>query len=195
MVPKQSQSAQDAHGIGAYNYDPQNDIQEVGGHRSNHFDNSERRLITARFGEIKPFLDFDAVPKDNHVFSSKHELRSYTLKSPLFSNIKMDKRYFLVPMSSIIPNVWREFFANPLKGDDVPDYVYCNAPFPFNAISKLLAKYVTPFDVSSGQAESWSVPSSVGDTFHFLRWFFFLMKITSPDSLMSNLGCDVTNYF
>lgn len=193
MVPKNSQSAQDAHGISVYNYDPQNDSQEVVRHRSNHFDNSERRLITARYGEIKPFLDFDAVPKDNHVFSSKHELRSYTLKSPLFSNIKMDKRYFLVPLSSIIPNVWREFFANPIKGDDVPDDVYCNAPFPFYYISRFLTKFVSAFDGTN--PESWIIPSSQTDSFYFLRWFFLLMKITSPDSLISNLGCDVTNYF
>ena len=168
MVPKQSQSAQDAHGIGAYNYDPQNDAQEVGRHRSNHFDNSERRLITARFGEIKPFLDFDAVPKDNHTFFSKHELRSYTLKSPLFSNIKMDKRYFLVPLSSILPNTWREFLSNPLKGDDVPDDVYCRAPLPIYSITKALMKFIFTAS-SSPYAQSFNFTSNND----FLTFFLF----------------------
>lgn len=192
MVPKNSQSAQDAHGIGAYNYDPQNDTQEVGRHRSNHFDNSERRLITARFGEIKPFLDFDAVPKDNHTFFSKHELRSYTLKSPLFSNIKMDKRYFLVPLSSILPNTWREFLSNPIKGDDVPDDVYCRAPLPVYSITKALMNFIS----TSGTApvvQSFNF-TATKDFLDFFRLFFFLMKITSPDSLFSNLGCDTTNF-
>lgn len=192
MVPKNSQSAQDAHGIGAYHYDPQNDMQEVGRHRSNHFDNSERRLITARFGEIKPFLDFDAVPKDNHVFSSKHELRSYTLKSPLFSNIKMDKRYFLVPMSSILPNAWREFFTNPIKGDDVPDDVYCRAPLPVYSITKSLMQFISTSGTNP-VVQSFNF-TSVKDFLDFFRLFFFLMKITSPDSLFSNLGCDTTNF-
>ena len=192
MVPKQSQSAQDAHGIGAYNYDPQNDVQEVGRHRSNHFDNSERRLITARFGEIKPFLDFDAVPKDNHTFFSKHELRSYTLKSPLFSNIKMDKRYFLVPLSSILPNTWREFLSNPLKGDDVPDDVYCRAPLPVYAITKALMSFISTSGTNP-VVQSFDF-TGAKDFFGFFRLFFFLMKITSPDSLFSNLGCDTTNF-
>lgn len=193
MVPKNSQSAQDAHGIGAYHYDPQNDAQEVGRHRSNRFDNSERRLITARFGEIKPFLDFDAVPRDNHVFASKHELRSYTLKSPLFSNIKMDKRYFLVPLSSILPNVWREFLSNPLKGDDVPDDVYCSAPLPVFCLTTALMQNIKTVADTGSIVQSYNFTSQVSLK-NFLRNFFLLMKITSPDSLFSNLGCDSSNY-
>lgn len=181
----------DSHNTGAYRYDPQNDVQTNARARSNRFDLSETRLDTLRFGEISPFFVVDGVPGDRFQLRSSHELRTWTLKSPMFSKFIMNKDYFEVPLSSIIPNAYEKFYANPLKGDDVPDDSYCKFQLP--TLSILEALYLCFRAPVSGIASTsigskFSQESPSSQFCQCLGWFSLLMKITSSGSLLSRLG-------
>lgn len=82
--------------------------------------------LTARFGEITPFLVTNGLPSDHLEFRSQMDLRTYTLKSPLMQNIKMYRTYFSVPMRCILPNNWDKIYVNPNLGDDVPQDAFCS---------------------------------------------------------------------
>lgn len=92
----------------------------------NTFNNSYQLACTERFADISPFLYMDCVSRDVIPFRSTHKLSSYTLQSPMMDEIYKHKFYSIVPYRAILPNTWEIFYANPTKGDDVPDDVFCN---------------------------------------------------------------------
>ena len=104
---------------------PVNDPNKPLKRRYNRFPLSHSVLNTLRYGDITPFLAYEGVEGDKVPFSSKHEIRSYTLSAPLMSEIKMNKDYFLVPMQAILPLNWEKIYVNPTQGDDVPDNANC----------------------------------------------------------------------
>lgn len=92
----------------------------------NKFDNSYYQAFSQRYADIHPFMVMDGLPADDMPFRSMHELGTYTLQSPLKSDVYMHKTIALVPYQSILPNTWKLFYVNPTKGDDIPDDAYCN---------------------------------------------------------------------
>ena len=177
----------DSHNTGVYRYDPQNDAQANGRHRQNFFDNSEQRFMTARFADVTPFLAFDCVPGDRHTFKTNMRLRSYTLASPLMSTLTMNKDYYAVPLSSIIPTTFEKFYANPIKGDDVPISTYCYGNIPLRQLLFYIADSTLPEDSV--------VPVSfTGQRFYIsLAYFALLSNIVSSGSLLSSLGFHTQN--
>ena len=167
----------DSHGTGAYRYDPQNDAQANGRHRQNFFDNSEQRFMTARFADVTPFLAFDCVPGDRHTFKTNMRLRSYTLASPLMSTLIMNKDYYAVPLSSIIPNVYEKFYANPIKGDDVPNTSYTFGTIPFRNILSYISAATLPENTTPAGI-------SVYNFYTGLAVFGLLFNICSSGSLL-----------
>lgn len=147
--PAKSSAAVDSHNTGAYRYDPQNDQQTVRRSRLNTFDLHRPVLLTPRFGELTPFECFYANPSENFRFSSSYQLRTYTLASPLYSRLRMYKDYFQVPLSSILPINWDKFYADPIKGDDVPSTVYCD----FNASPYPQVAHLSNFATNSQQSD------------------------------------------
>lgn len=83
------------------------------------FDLSHHHLTTLPFGEYVPFFSMECVNGDNINLRSQHSLNTFTLKSPILSNIRMRKDYFSVPMEAILPFNWDKIITNPLFGDDV----------------------------------------------------------------------------
>ena len=92
------------------------------------FDLSYHNFITPSYGKITPFMSLETVAGDKIPIRSTHKVRSYTLKSPLMSDVYMQKDFFAVPMECILPLNWQKIFANPVVGDDV------TADYNFNAV-------------------------------------------------------------
>lgn len=92
------------------------------------FNNSYTHATSERYADVSPFMVMDVLPRDVIPFASKHNIRSYTLSSPIEDTIHKRKFYTLVPMRAIMPNTWKLFYVNPTKGDDVPDDVYPSIP-------------------------------------------------------------------
>lgn len=87
-------------------------------HRSN-FDLSYRLACTPRYGFATPFFKFEGIPGDRVTLRSGHNLRTMSLKSPLFQNLRMNKDFYAVPMKALLPLNWDKLYNNPVQGDDI----------------------------------------------------------------------------
>ena len=83
------------------------------------FDLSYHNYLTPSYGRITPFLKMEGVAGDDLSIRTSNKIRSYTLKSPLMSDVYMQKDFFSVPMQAILPINWDKIFTNPVVGDDV----------------------------------------------------------------------------
>ena len=150
------------------------------------FDLSYHNFLTTSYGEITPFFRMEGVPGDKITLRNSHKVRSYTLKSPLMSDVFMQKDYFAVPMEAILPINWNKVFTNPVVGDDVDaSQVNCVA-------NPLLPDYDLSLDIASinscfatGAAAAGYQPAT-----GFNRLFFH-EKLFSKSSLFSQLGMNL----
>lgn len=92
----------------------------------NKFNNSYDQAFTLRYADIHPFAIMDCNERDDIPFRSDHDLGTYTLQSPLKSEVNMHKTVALVPYQAILPNTWKRIYVNPTKGDDVPEDAFCD---------------------------------------------------------------------
>lgn len=92
----------------------------------NKFNNSYDQAFTLRYADIHPFAVLDCNERDDIPFRSDHDLGTYTLQSPLKSEVNMHKTIALVPYQAILPNTWKRIYVNPTKGDDVPEDAFCD---------------------------------------------------------------------
>ena len=125
MFNPNTQIPKDGQDVGT---SPQNNLNDPSfqtNQGSNTFSLSFQNLITARYGEITPFNYMTCIGRDRIRLNSSHDLRSYTLQSPLMSSLRMRKSNFSVPISAIMPNTYKYLKVNPVKGSDVPDDAYC----------------------------------------------------------------------
>lgn len=107
---------------------PSGKTHTPGGHST--FDElSHINFLTARFGDVTPFMFFNGFRNDKIPFRSEHKLRTLSLKSPLMSKINMQKNFFAIPMECILPLNWPIIYDNPINGDDVPQDSYTSVNF------------------------------------------------------------------
>lgn len=106
---------------GMVNQDSQNTPQTSNRESYNTFDKSRVRFTTARFDEIQPVYFDPSIEADVRRLRNVHDLRTYTLKSPLLSNVKLHRTFFSVPWSTIAPNTWEYLYRQPVHGSDI-DY-------------------------------------------------------------------------
>ena len=76
-------------------------------------------LNTCRFGNITPVDSFECVPDDDIALNVDRRLDSYTLSSPMLSQLRWHHAHFCVPKQAIYFNTYSKLFVNPKKGDDV----------------------------------------------------------------------------
>lgn len=99
----------------------------VGGR--NEFPQTYKHLTTDRYGEFSPFYWAKAERGDVQNLHAVHDLHTFTMKSPMVSDVKMTKSFFKVPMQAIYPRNWDKMITIPTQGDDVPSD--CRALFDF----------------------------------------------------------------
>lgn len=145
---------------------------------------------THRFGEYVPHYVEDSVKNDVLPIRSSHEVRSYTLKSPLLQNITRSKDYFSVPMEAILPLNWEKFFVNPVRGDDVLDDVGPSVENFWNKLSIFASGLTSALNTllnDSNTSASMALQASI-------RWAVLLEYFYSNGSLLSSLGCHGAPY-
>lgn len=146
------------------------------------FDLSFHNYITPSYGKITPFLSLEGVAGDKIPIRSTHKVRSYTMKSPLMSDVYMQKDFFAVPMECILPLNWQKIFANPVVGDDV-NAEECNCVFNPSII---LGKNTLINGITSNVVfDDMNKPAQA------LNTLFLLEKLISKGSLFSNLGINL----
>lgn len=97
-----------------------NDAAPAVRHTFNRFNNGYKHYTSANYGEYTPFFVQICNPADSKKFKSVSQVRTLSLKSPLYSQVKMNKDYFFVPYDAILPHSWQKIYRNPSQGDDVP---------------------------------------------------------------------------
>ena len=143
------------------------------------FDLSYHNFITPSYGKITPFMSLETVAGDKVPLRSTHKVRSYTLKSPLMSDVYMQKDFFAVPMECILPLNWQKIFSNPVVGDDV-DATQCNCVFNPKTLLESLQNIPSYFSRGAG----W-LPAKG------LNLLFLGEKLLSKGSLFSNFGINL----
>lgn len=86
----------------------------------NVFPQTFKHLTTDRYGEYSPFYWAKAERGDVQNLKSDHDLHTYTMKTPMVSDVTMTKSFIKVPMQAIYPINWEKMFTIPTQGDDVP---------------------------------------------------------------------------
>lgn len=175
--------------------------QQVGTQRRNTANDPKTRVLTgmtkfpmsyqmpntARYGHITPFYYQHSRGDDTIPLFSEHELRTYTLKSPMMSDLNMNKSYFMVDMQAIYPRNWHLMFVNPSKGDDVPEDARAVVRNLLSVSSKLLSNFksIASFD----GLNSFYVLTS------YIRYILFMESIYSAGSLFSEFDIHLQNWF
>ena len=109
----------------------------------NRFNNSYAHYTSALYGEYVPFYVQEVNPTDSKKFKSKIQVRTDTLITPLYSNIKMNKDYFFVPYDALLPFNWEKIYKNPSQGDDVPlDASFSHRTF-YSTLRNLLVNFIS----------------------------------------------------
>lgn len=90
-------------------------------HSFNRFPNTYTHYTSCEYGEYTPFYVQECNAADKKKFKSVSQVRTLSLKTPLYSGMKMNKDYFFVPYDALLPFNWQKIFKNPSQGDDVPD--------------------------------------------------------------------------
>lgn len=193
LNPLQNDKKFDAANTGQYRVDMQNNTRLVRKLPHSTFDNSFDVLQTARFGEVKPFAAIMCEPDDVHTLRDDCRIRTFTLKSPISDMLNYHRAFYQVPLSSILPNTYELFYANPQKGDDVPDDVYTEFAMPFMSLFNIMAYQLFGVAPSSVTEEVEFVSDAVHQPLRALEAFALLAKIATNDSLMSNMGCSTKN--
>lgn len=153
----------------------------------NEFDRSADMFETQRFAEINPIYAQEFNGDDIIPIRSLHELRSFTLKSPLMSDLYMNRAFFQVPLQAIYPHTFQPLFKPEIKGSDIPD----GAKAAFNlalikggavSLSSLVQSvYTSGFNTY--------VTSTV-----FFKCLLLFIQLFSRDSLLVKLGYGLPDY-
>lgn len=86
----------------------------------NNFPQSFMHPSTCRYGEVDPVFCFKGERGDVIPYKIATDLNTYTLASPMKSEVNMYSAAFKVPMYGIYPRNWDIMLPIPNKGDDVP---------------------------------------------------------------------------
>lgn len=170
--------------------EPVNDASKSLNRNYNKFPNSYKFMNTLRYGEISPFFVFEGVEGDKLPFSSKHEIRSYTLKSPMMSDIRMNKDYFLVPLQALLPNTWHLIYTNPTQGDDVPEDA--NMVVDANTMENYFYTFIQSIESA---LQAYKAGVTTPKITAILRGCALLDVMYSNGSLLSTLGCKFGKLF
>lgn len=176
--------AKDLSGVGAgtVKQDPVNDpsVRVIRG--KNLFPQSFRHPSTCRYGEVDPMFAAKCERGDTYPYKFVSDLNTFTLASPIKSQVNMYTAAFKVPMDAIYPRNWRDvMYPMKNKGDDEPmDGIYsrCRAILP---VSNLTYSIIGKYTIALQSASSISFD-------YMVRAVLLLEKIFSAGSLFAKFN-------
>lgn len=145
---------------------------------------------TERFAEYTPFYVQEGVSGDRLPLHSRHELRTYTLQSPLMQSLLKKKDFFYVPMQAILPLNWEKFYTNPVLGEDVPEDTGTGVQGFWNM---LYSNFTSDYDKLE---DYFNIQTPILSDIYtaFLRLCVFYEMFYSTGSLLETLGISGHNY-
>lgn len=149
----------------------------------NRFNFSRTFYNTERYADINVIDVVEGVEKDVLPFGNKHDIRSYTLSSPIMFDIYKKKSYFMVDNKAILPINWDKVYKQPNKGDDVSDDVNCVVK-DFIYIFKNTLDYIKELDFESGSTLMYN---------HIWRIILLFESVFSNGSLLASMNCHLSS--
>lgn len=146
----------------------------------NKFNLTRQLYNTERYADITPIEALEGVEGDRLPFGNKHEIRSYTFKSPKMFDIYKKKTYFMVDNKAILPINWEKVYKQPNKGDDVAVGVNCVSSLVTRCSSFLVSSNFSSLTFSSDHMNK------------LLRFWLFFESVFSNGSLLASLGCHLS---
>lgn len=162
----------------------------------NTFDLRRDFYNTERFADINVIDVLEGVEKDVLPFGNRHEIRSYTMNSPVMFDLQKKKSYFMVDNKAILPLNWEKVYKLPNKGDDVDSSVNCFARDMLYNLGRFLSNIV-PTD-NGGYQIGLQTPSSgslyTSSVYNYVwRVILLLESIFSDGSLLSSMNCHLSS--
>lgn len=153
----------------------------------NTFGMDQLHPTTHSYGNVDVFDVYNTVRHDSIPVRCGHDIRSYTLASPMLSGVQMHKTYIDVPMQAIYPRTWDLQLVPPTQGDDIPgDARFC----PTQLHSFCQDVLATIRNLSD------STPSILkGRVKFYIRFLFYLESIYSDGSLLARLNYHFSDLF
>lgn len=154
----------------------------------NRFNLTRQFYNTERYADINLIEVMEGVEGDTLPFGNRHDIRTFTLKSPIMFDVYKKKTYFAVNNQAILPNNWKKVYKQPNKGDDVDVSVNC--------VSQLISKYAGFFNnlkVGAGRSDLISNFSGVNLATYILRMVLLMENIFSNGSLLASMNCHLSN--
>lgn len=147
---------------------------------------SYRHYNTCRYGVNSISFYQHGFRGDKIPLNSRHELETYTLKSPMKSQVVMHKTFFKVPIQAIYPLNYALMQVPPTSGEDVPDDTKFAIQLHKLGVD-LFYKFVNIFTKSSS-VELSAASNYINTLFHYL---IALESIWSHGSLLSEFNIHV----
>lgn len=145
----------------------------------NLFPQSFRHPSTARYGEVDVIGAMRAERGDTFPYKFVTDLNTYTLQSPIKSEVNMYTAAFKVPLKAIYPRNFDIMYPIPNKGDDVPLDVRCvfDVGLFYSVIkSSLMSLYTT------------------GEFDAFVRLVLLLEKVFSAGGLFAKFNMHLNSF-
>lgn len=145
----------------------------------NSYDMSYNLYTTSRFGMLEPSMFYDAIEGESVTFRSAHQLRTYTLESPLLNGIQMREDNFKVPYAAILEHGWSCIKTNPVSGSDI-DFTFVNSLISPYELASCLNRFLISYYKAAHPS------TTITPTFGTLYSFFSCLSFM--DSVMSGTG-------
>lgn len=180
-MPKSLDSAQ----VGTQRRNPANNPKTRVVTGMTNFPMSYKHANTARYGHITPFYYQHSRGDDTVPLYSEHDLRTYTLSSPMLSDLNMNKSYFMVDMKAIYPRNWDLMLVNPSKGSDVPVDTRAVVSNILSSCYSRYQKFLTLEDSSS---------LTIDIMTDLIKYVFLIESIFSNGSLFSEFDIHLSDF-
>lgn len=143
----------------------------------NNFPQSFQHPSTTQYGVVDPVAVAKCESGDVYPYKFVTDLNTFTLKSPMKSQVKMYSAAFKVPMKAIYPNNWDIMLPIPNKGDDVPESPSVRSLFSVNRFLTALIPLTKSNDLSI-----------------YIRSVFLLESVFSDGSLFAKMNMHLNDY-
>lgn len=154
----------------------------------NTFGMNQLHPTTHSYGNVDVFDVYNTVRHDSIPVRCGHDIRSYTLASPMLSGVQMHKTYINVPMQAIYPRTWDLMLVPPTQGDDIPN----DARFCPTLLHDTCYKILLSFRSLTASQDSAINNLRVK---YAIKTLFFLESIYSDGSLLARLNYHFSDLF
>ena len=150
----------------------------------NQFPQSFYHPSTCRYGEVDPVFAMRCERGDTVPYRFATDLNTFTMASPMKSPVNMYSAAFKVPLEAIYPRNYEIMYAQPNKGDDVPEDT-----------KSLLDPIKLASSLSTGIRSSWSDLGATNDfARNYIRNILLMECIFSSGSLFSKFNMHLDSF-